>query len=645
MDHARSQRTVRLVLGAAVGLAGVIYTRASLDVFNTTKLTVLAVAGVAIVAVVLWRALATRRVSLPASPFTVAVGAFVLVLVPAALAADRLGPALVGDVGRHTGALPYLLYAVLALVAVGACAGTRGDAIAVPLVVAAGPVLVYAALQAVGADPRDWNLVEGGPPVFSTFGNANFFSAWVGIVAVIALAGALRHDWPVPARWPAVAVALGGVVLGAASRSLQGPAAALAGMALVGGVWLWSGPLAAQRVKVGAAVGALVVAGAGAVAAGIGPLAGMRAMAARSLETRVGKWEAGWAMLGDHPLRGVGMDAYGDHFHAYRSADLAAESGLVRTTDAPHMVVLDLLVSGGWPLGLAWLAVTATVAWALVAGLARLDGTDRLALAGLGGAWVAYQVQALVSLDVPALAGLGWVLGGAIVGIATTPDRWTWVLPGAPTADRRGRIRPARVPVPATAVLAVIALGATWVVTTPLRADLAASGGPRAPSPTVEQLERAGEIAWWDHSYLVHRGETLARNGAIDDAVAIFGQAQERRPRDLAAAINRANAAAAADDVATADAAWEVALQLDPLTPDLHVMVGRWELEQGRDEAALDHLEQAIGARSDRADWWVSLGQARSVNDDDDGAREAFERALSLDADADGAREGLDQLS
>jgi O-antigen ligase len=117
-------------------------------------------------------------------------------------------------------------------------------------------------------------------------------------------------------------------------------------------------------------------------------------------------------MLGDRPLFGFGLASFEGWFYAYRPVAVAVADGFRRSTDAPHSVPLEMLASGGLLLGLAYLALVGVTGWALIRGLRHRAGVERVLLAGLGGAWLAYQVQSLVSIDVPPIAVLHYALAG-----------------------------------------------------------------------------------------------------------------------------------------------------------------------------------------------------------------------------------------
>lgn len=633
-----------LLAGAALG-----FSQATYDVFNTTKATVIMVGAVAILAVGAYRASRTRRVSVVRSPAVVAAAALAVALVVATLGSPLVMASVVGRPGRHTGLAAYLTYLALFAVATKLYRDHPPTALVKTLLGAAVPVSAYGLLQAAGIEPLGWQAVEGGPQVFSTFGNANFLAAFLGIVVPLAAWGVLTSSWTLP--WRAACALLGAVAFGATvvSHSQQGPAIALAGTALVGAVAIGGTPRLSRAAKAallggGALLALLLLV---AVAAGAGPFAAVRAGLADSLGTRTPKWETALAIFRDHPVAGVGLERFADHFFAYRPAALAAETGLRRTTDTPHNIPLDMLVNGGAVLALAYVAFVGLTGWALVAGLRRNQGEDRLLLAGVGGAWLAYQVQSLVSIDVPPVAVLHYVLAGVIVGFGLRPELSTLRLPGAPKPAKpakRARVVPANPLV--TGAIVVVALVALVVVTTPLRADLVAGRAARAATAQPEQAiagyERAARIAFWEPRYPSLQGG-LQRD-TPGDALAAHSVALERDPRGLGHALNVARLHASLGQESQADRAWDRVLEIDPTTPEVLAEAAGYLLGRGEVERAGQLVERAVDVRADDARLWVSLGEVRAAAADTDAARAAFQRALEIDPLVEGGAEGLARL-
>jgi putative inorganic carbon (hco3(-)) transporter len=650
----------RAVLGAMLAAAAAGFWRGTFDVFNTFKATLVAVGVLALVTIGAVRIARTRRLQIPLTAAVPAVGAFAAALVVATAGSDTTMLSVVGRAGRHTGLVMYLAYAAILVTAVRLYRDRTPVDLVAWLLAAAVPVTLYGLLQAAGADPFPWQTVEGGPPVFSTFGNTNFFSGWLGMVVPLAVLVVLRSQLRPAWRAGAGVLAVAAFAAAVLSDSLQGPVVAVLGTGFVLAVLpsTTHGRMHELRRPLLGGGAAVALAFVTVVIAGPGPLGGVREAAAASLGTRTGKWQAALAMFRDHPLVGVGLDDFADFFHQYRPVAVAAQDGLRRTTDTPHNVPLDMVANGGLLLGATYLAVVVITGWSLVVGLRRLQGQERLLLAGLGGAWLAYQVQSLVSIDVPPLATLHWALAGTIIGFGLRPQVREVLLPGAPqsAAGRPARRRRAAAGVPlvpltlpvAIAVGVVGVLGVA-VLAVPLRADLAgAKAVHRINLGDVEgglaAYQRAGDIAFWESRYPLQQGGVLLELGRSEEALAAFREAQAREPRSLNAALNVAQTSEVLGDEG-ARAAYEHLLELDPRTPDVLAEVGRYRLASGDAAGATDLLERAVTLRGDNARWWVVLGEARQSEGDPTGAREAFERALDLDPQVPGAREGLERMA
>jgi tetratricopeptide (TPR) repeat protein len=280
-----------------------------------------------------------------------------------------------------------------------------------------------------------------------------------------------------------------------------------------GGSWARRGLFGlAVVVAVGGAVTVL------AVLSGIGPA--QRIAGASSLTAREWYWSSALSMWRQHPVVGVGLDRFGAH---YRSVRPSAAADVSNYSDAAHSVPLHLLATGGLLLGLAYLAVVALVAWALVTGLRRLAGEERLLLAALGGAWTAYQAQSLVSIDEPGLAVTHWVLASAVVAVST-PRLYERRLPGAVEPrvrkGRRADVAPAPPTVWSAGTVTICTLAglagviAFWFALEPLRANYAARGASVALASgdgdtAFAKLNAATRIAPYEGSYWLQRGRFL----------------------------------------------------------------------------------------------------------------------------------------
>ena len=571
------------------------------DVFNTPKVLVAAVAALAILGVALVAYLRGHPVAPARSRAVDAAMAFGVIAVLATLFASTPGRALFGGSGAHAGLILYL--SCLALFCAGAV--LYRDRLASDLVkttlAAAVPVVLYGIVQAADLDPLGWRSSAGGPPVFSTMGNANFFSAWCGIVAVLAAWGALTKQWSASWRMASATLMVAALAVGWASQSIQGPIAAVVGLTVLGAARLSDHGRHTKRLR--RRVVLLRSLPVLAVIAG-GLVVTTRGDAIGSFAGRAGKWHAALVMGRERPLTGFGLDLFVDWYHSYRPAFDAIERGLSHTADAAHSVPLQLLAGGGVPLLLAYVFFAACVGLMGLRAIRQSSGERRLLLGALAGAWVAYQVQAAVSIDVPALAVLHWVLAGLLVAAATPKPRST-----AQHWHRRWT------PAPAFGLAVLVGLVAL-AVAVPVRAEVSARRAIRfGIQGEHASSERALGIALrlnpWEPRYAVVLARQRLQRGDERQAVEAFALAESRSPHSMVIALEAARAADTAGDQIEAARLYDKAVALDPNSPHLRAEAARFHLRAGDAQTAIPLLERAVELDPKSSRWRRLLQRAQ----------------------------------
>ena len=216
-----------------------VFLRTAFTTFDVPQLTLLWVLAVAVVLVGVYRVLVTGVVERGPLALTVASVAFLAALVLTSVFSDQPWVAFTGLTVRGAGAVTYglclgLMHAVYRL-------GRRGSLkpLVLAFIGAHGLVVFYALMQAYELDPFTWgvgNLSTG--PIFSTLGNANFSSGYVGLTLPLLVWMAFGSRLPVVLR------VVGGAGVGASSvalaylNSFQGDVAALVAIAVLG-QWAW----------------------------------------------------------------------------------------------------------------------------------------------------------------------------------------------------------------------------------------------------------------------------------------------------------------------------------------------------------------------------------------------------------------------
>jgi hypothetical protein len=144
---------------------------------------------------------------------------------------------------------------------------------------------------------------------------------------------------------------------------------------------------------------------------GRGPLA--RALESSSVLSRLDYWRAAIRMAGDNLAFGVGMDGFGDFYRMYRDQAAINRFGPEQTSDSAHNVFLDLFAYGGIPLGTVFLILSTYPAVLLLVKVLKSSDDDRIGILLLT-IWVAFQIQACVSVNQLGVAIWGWILFGSM---------------------------------------------------------------------------------------------------------------------------------------------------------------------------------------------------------------------------------------
>lgn len=637
---------LRLLVAIVVGSALVIWPRL-LDPFMLPKVTLVGLLVVALVAVTGVGALRAGRVTVPVGlPVWVALG-LAGAFVAAAVAADPLALELVGPYSRYTGLLPYLGYLIVFLVAARISRQAGSRVLVMSVLVAAGVMLLYGFVQLVGLDPFSFNVGRD-KPLFSTMGNTNFSSAYVGIGVGLAVWYAVFES---RSRRALLAVGAGVVAAGAyliVVGSIQGPLVAVVTTGFVVVAVLVepdtrrriSRTIGVPRLK-WAPVAAVALVLAGAVALGSYVAAQLEA----SLRERLQFWETAITIFRENPVFGAGLSSFGTLFPRLRPAEHAAERGL-QVTDTVHQVPLSMFATGGLLLGLAYVAFVLVVGVSLVRGLRSLVGAPRQALVGAGAVWLGYQVQSLVSIDVPPLAVLHFVSAGVIAALSGAVRPVTLTLPGLRPAGSRSVLSSPRRAVPAT-VLVVLALAAAAVVLVPARADASAAEAFRnSKDPrSLQDLAAATQTAPWESRYWRYFAEGLVAAKQDEQAVNAVVRAARLAPGSPAAALTAASLAASTGNDELAQRWYAEAVERDPNNPEVLVPAAEFAAAEGDTARAAELLERAVRLKPADVELRLQFAEALESAGRDGDAVAEYRAILEREPENDLARERLTQLT
>lgn len=639
----------RWVLVATVALTALVFWSRLQDSYATPKLTVLALGVVALSGLVAVN-VADEQTLWFRRPALVALVVFEGVVLVTTVLSDTRWRSFAGQRDRGTGAVAYLLAGLVFVIVISRASRRDVSFIAKTLAATSVAVACYGLGQRLGLIDLSPGAAAnyGDRSVLSTLGNQNFTSGYLGMSLPLTAWAAIVW-WPrrrIAVGWALAALMVTLTIL--ATRSVQGAAAAGVGLGIPAAAWTLTRASGALKVRLVAVLGGaavLVVTVAVLGLGGRGPLAPQLDDVGR--EQRLEFWHAAWEMIADDPATGFGFDRFGAYYRTYRSEEAALQFGITQTADEPHSVPLGMLVSGGVVLGAAYLAFVVAVGLALIRGLRRIDGDDQLLLYFLGGAWTAYQVQSMVSIDVPPLPLVHFLIGACIIVLAA-PAVVLWQGGGSGgrsiarrrEAGRRSR-RTVRI---ATAALGIFAL---WGLTRPLRAEMAMAAAGRAAArgdgdEALSEARHARDLVAWESAYDARVAEILIAGGAREAAVPYARDAATRESRTMAYVLPYARLLTATGDIEEARIWYDRVEQLEPHAKELPLELARFWLAARDGKRAKEYLEPLLDADPTNADVHLSMGDAYFLLGDAERSQFEYDEALRLNPGDAGL---LDRLS
>lgn len=588
-----------VVVLVAVVVSGLGFWRGTLERFYLLRLTVAALLAVVVIVGLVTMKVLRMPVRLPNRSVLATVGTFAVCVLIATAVRGEFSEGLLGPYARYTGGLAYLSYCALFFCAASALDRATERRFALVVVGTLGVAVAYGLVQVAGLDPFDWSGYELSTR-FSTFGQVNFASGWVATALPLALGLIADHRLDRRLRIAATLVGCGSLIFIVSTRSLQGPLAALVGAGFFVLVLLRTRHADAQSRRAWPWVTGGVLAALAILYVWRDPLT---SQVSSGLRERRLLWSTALDMFSDAPLIGNGFGSFAAEFTRYRPAEHVVVAGSA-TADDPHSVPLNLLVSGGILLTAAYLAFVVVVALSLRRGLRNADASTRLILGGLGGAWVAYLAQSLVSFDVPALALMHFLVAGAIVGVAASVD--------GTTAEPRRRSGRHPLPIAAWAVPCIVVALVLWPISRPLRADAAAGRAAHAvrsgqPVAAREHLDRATRLAPWEATYWAATANLLQQSGLQQEALAAGERAALENPGAPQFALTVARLAEAAGDSRRAERFFRQAVRRDPQNHSTLTAAAEYFVRVGENREALSLLRRSVALEPDAPPAWLLL--------------------------------------
>jgi hypothetical protein len=111
----------------------------------------------------------------------------------------------------------------------------------------------------------------------------------------------------------------------------------------------------------------------------------------------------------------VGFDGFEYYFRTYRDLTASNRQGVGTSSNSVHNVFLDFLVNGGYLHLISYLLLIILVVISII-NIAKKQIYFEHKIIAVISAWVAYQLQSLISVNNIGLSIWGWTLSGVIVG-------------------------------------------------------------------------------------------------------------------------------------------------------------------------------------------------------------------------------------
>jgi O-antigen ligase len=265
----------------------------------------------------------------------------------------------------------------------------------------------YGALQYFGFDFASWNNPENW--IFGSFGNPNYLSSFLalsGIATIHRMLVEKKHT--IKSLYCLIVLFEGWVII--LTGSIQGLVLLVVGLFSLAVILIYSRSKNMGRVAVllGLQLGLVSVLG----IFQIGPLS--RLLYQDSVAYRGDYWRAGLRMFKDNWVHGVGLDSYGDYYRMYRDYTSVTRRGVDVVSNSAHNLFIDLAATGGIFLLLGYLLIITLVLFSVIKKF-RSSASASLEYKFLVILWFAFNLQTLISINVPSLAIWGWIFSGLII--------------------------------------------------------------------------------------------------------------------------------------------------------------------------------------------------------------------------------------
>lgn len=413
--YSNSKQLTYLAVGAA--FITLYFARDSYDPFNTPKLvSLLIIASLSAIKLsTLWRLENIKKDKI-IFLFALVLLAFTISGAISVAFSDDLTVALIGDIQRRNGFLSYISLALIALTVAQLVRFYNIRNLFRVMILTGFIFSTYGLIQMSGRDMFEWNNPYNS--VISTVGNPNFASALMAIFSIVSIMSLFDKSQNLIIKFFAASCLIFSIVAIVASNSRQGLVSMSFAILFSASAYIYL-----IRKKLGLLLIFFSISFSSLAIAGmlqIGPLS--RILYKPSVTVRGYYWDAALQMLKDYPVTGVGFDHYLYYFKELREVGYALKYGFSLTSSNAHNTFLQMFANGGILLGLSYIVLTLLTLYTGINLIKKSSAPNRLTTICLVAAWIAFQAQSVISIDNIGISIWGWVLTGAVYGLASDSD-------------------------------------------------------------------------------------------------------------------------------------------------------------------------------------------------------------------------------
>ena len=337
---------------------------------------------------------------------------FVIVIIFQGIRTDFKYAAIFGENQRQLGVLTYISFSVYLLATFKFFRYEHKKFFQLVIFFLGFFYATYGIIQYSGNDPFNW--INQYNPIIGTLGNPNFTAAFMSILVTLLFSFSFDKELNNLNKMIFSSTFLMLIFVIYLSDARQGILSVMAGI----GTFLLLKTLKVN-LKLGIVSLFALCMGAFFVVAGIlqiGPLE--KYLYKSSVTLRGYYWRSGLEMFQNNFWSGVGIERFGANFRSYVDPNFPLNYGYELITNNAHNVPIQMFATGGLFLGISYLAMIVTCVFYALSGFKKLNGGQLNLLIGVFSAWIAFQVQSIVSIDNIGLTIWGWILAGAVVGIS-----------------------------------------------------------------------------------------------------------------------------------------------------------------------------------------------------------------------------------